>query len=417
MRAIFISYRREDSEGQAGRIFADLTRQFGEDAVFMDVAGIEPGRDFRRALDQHVASCGVLLAVIGRNWVGVKNESGQRRLDNPMDFVRLETVAALKRDIPVVPVLVQGATIPCIEDLPEDLRDLAFRAGIPLTHVHWDSDIRVLIKALRSYLQTAPAPIKPVAPAAPAPVDPPAVASAALTATARSTGPRRWRSRRTVLAAAVGFAVIAVAVYLWYANSENDDGSTRAEAAAALQTPVYYETETAAATLPTPVYNETQFATTASIATPSVARVTHQAPSVDSSTSPGVARAALQPRPTSPSLRGLWQGNGVVIRFTEDARANIDGVCVTGCRSGDVAFLGSYESADRASIAVISRNREFPACGVIRQVGTLTFLSADEIEISADAWNGDCGLALTASTSRLRRMPDDRKNANTLGSR
>ena len=69
MRAIFISYRREDAEGQAGRLFDDLARHFGKDAVFMDVAGIEPGRDFRRVIDEHVASCGVLLAMIGKNWV------------------------------------------------------------------------------------------------------------------------------------------------------------------------------------------------------------------------------------------------------------------------------------------------------------------------------------------------------------
>ena len=68
MRAIFISYRREDAEGQAGRLFDDLVRHFGEDSVFMDVAGIEPGRDFRRVIDDHVASCGMLLAMIGKTW-------------------------------------------------------------------------------------------------------------------------------------------------------------------------------------------------------------------------------------------------------------------------------------------------------------------------------------------------------------
>lgn len=69
MRAVFISYRRDDAEGQAGRLFDDLTRHFGEHSVFMDVAGIEPGRDFRRVIDEQVASCGVLLAVIGKNWL------------------------------------------------------------------------------------------------------------------------------------------------------------------------------------------------------------------------------------------------------------------------------------------------------------------------------------------------------------
>jgi hypothetical protein len=153
MRAIFISYRRDDTEGQAGRLFDDLTRIFGNEAVFMDVADIEPGRDFRLAIDQQVASCGVLLAVIGKSWATAKDESGARRLDNVMDFVRLETASALKRDIPVVPVLVQGATMPRVNDLPEDLKELAYRNGVELTHARWDSDVELLIKALRAHVQ------------------------------------------------------------------------------------------------------------------------------------------------------------------------------------------------------------------------------------------------------------------------
>ncbi|HMH49234.1 MAG TPA: toll/interleukin-1 receptor domain-containing protein [Candidatus Acidoferrum sp.] len=108
MRAIFISYRRDDSEGEAGRRFDDLVEQFGEDSVFMDVSAIAPGRDFRKAIDESVATCGVLLAIIGQNWGDAKNEAGRRRLDDPTDFVRLETASALKRDIPVVPVLIRA---------------------------------------------------------------------------------------------------------------------------------------------------------------------------------------------------------------------------------------------------------------------------------------------------------------------
>ena len=152
MRAIFISYRRDDSEGQAGRLYDDLARRFGENTVFMDVAGIEPGLDFRRVIDQHVASCGVLLAMIGPAWIDVKNETGQRRLDDPMDFVRLETASALARDIIVIPVLVHGAKMPREDQLPDDLKDLAYRNGLELTHARWDSDVEILIKALDRYL-------------------------------------------------------------------------------------------------------------------------------------------------------------------------------------------------------------------------------------------------------------------------
>ena len=160
MRAIFISYRREDAEGQAGRLFNDLTEQFGEHSVFMDVAGIEPGRDFRRAIDEQVASCGVLLALIGKSWLDAKDESGRRRLDDPMDFVRLETASAMKREIPVIPVLVQGASMPRAEQLPPDLAELSYRNGVELTHARWDSDLQVLVKALRPHVELPPQPAK-----------------------------------------------------------------------------------------------------------------------------------------------------------------------------------------------------------------------------------------------------------------
>ena len=156
MRAIFISYRREDAEGQAGRLFDDLTRHFGQDTVFMDVVGLEPGRDFRRAIDQHVASCSVLLAMIGKNWIDARHTSGQRRLDDDGDFVRLETASALKRDIPVIPVLVHGAQMPRVDQLPPDLAELAYRNGVQPTHARWDSDVRVLIGALSPHVAASP---------------------------------------------------------------------------------------------------------------------------------------------------------------------------------------------------------------------------------------------------------------------
>jgi len=152
MRGIFISYRRDDTEGQSGRLYADLVRRFGGGAVFMDVAGIEAGRDFRKAIDEAVASCSVLLAVIGPSWLDARDEAGRRRLDSPTDFVCLETAAALKRDIPVVPVLVRGARMPKSEHLPDDLKELTYRNALELTHARWDSDIEVLIKALQPHL-------------------------------------------------------------------------------------------------------------------------------------------------------------------------------------------------------------------------------------------------------------------------
>ncbi|HEV7573587.1 MAG TPA: tachylectin-related carbohydrate-binding protein, partial [Thermoanaerobaculia bacterium] len=203
MRAIFISYRREDAEGQAGRLFDDLAVNFGDDSVFMDVAGLEPGRDFRRAIDEQVTSCGVLLAVIGKGWLDATGESGQRRLDDPMDFVRLETASALKRDIPVIPVLVRGASMPRVEDLPEDLKELAFRNGVELTHARWDSDMQVLVKALRPYVQTK---------AEPAGLRPPSPAPG-------KRGPA-WRGSSLIITAVlVSVLVIVSGGFLWHKSS------------------------------------------------------------------------------------------------------------------------------------------------------------------------------------------------------
>jgi hypothetical protein len=118
----------------------------------MDVAAIEPGQDFRNAIDKSVASCSVLLAVIGPQWVDARDASGGRRLDDPADFVRIELASALLSHIPVVPVLVRGARVPHPDELPEDVKQLAYRNAVELTHARWKSDVQVLIQALRPYM-------------------------------------------------------------------------------------------------------------------------------------------------------------------------------------------------------------------------------------------------------------------------
>lgn len=151
-RAIFISYRRDDAEGEAGRLFDDLVRAFGEEAVFMDVAGIAPGTDFRKAIDENVASCGVFLAVIGPEWASITDPNGARRLEDENDFVRLEVASALARNIAVIPVLVHDARMPHPEQLPENIRNLAFRNSVEISHERWNSDVQLLIQALNQYV-------------------------------------------------------------------------------------------------------------------------------------------------------------------------------------------------------------------------------------------------------------------------
>ncbi len=153
--AIFISYRRDDSEGEAGRLFSDLSRVFGTENVFIDIADIRPGADFRQAIESSVASCGVLLAIIGPIWVTLSDSNGVRRLDAPNDFVALEIANALARDIPVIPVLVHDARMPQPGQLPDALKLLAFRNSVELSHTRWNSDVQLLIEALKSYVRPA----------------------------------------------------------------------------------------------------------------------------------------------------------------------------------------------------------------------------------------------------------------------
>ena len=157
MPGIFISYRRDDSAGHAGRLFDRLKEYFGKDRVFMDVTGIEPGVDFVEAIDQAVGSCDVLLVVIGKEWLDCTDAAGHRRLDDPNDFVRLETGTALRRKVRVVPVLVQNAAMPSPEQLPEDLKPLARRQATELTDVRWESDTADLIRTLEKLIAPSPA--------------------------------------------------------------------------------------------------------------------------------------------------------------------------------------------------------------------------------------------------------------------
>lgn len=148
MGSVFINYRRDETAGEARALFNDLAATLGPDSVFMDVDNIALGRDFRHALQERLGSCDLMLVLIGRRWVDAKNAAGHRRLDDPNDYVRFEIVAALKRNIPVLPVLVQGAHVPAIEQLPDDIRDLAYRNAFELSHTRWESDVHEMLKRL-----------------------------------------------------------------------------------------------------------------------------------------------------------------------------------------------------------------------------------------------------------------------------
>lgn len=148
---IFVSYRRDDSSGHAGRLFDNLVSHFGRERIFMDIDTIEPGEDFVSVIENAVGSCDLLIAVIGQNWLR-GTTGGTGRLDDPNDFVRLEIAAALDRDIRVIPVLVQRAAMPLQRDLPDNLTKLARRNAIELSDLRWQNDVEQLITVMDKVL-------------------------------------------------------------------------------------------------------------------------------------------------------------------------------------------------------------------------------------------------------------------------
>lgn len=157
MSAIFISYRREDAEDSARAVYESLVREFGKEQLFMDVEAIALGSDFRQAVDNSLDQCGIFLAIIGPAWLDARahnDPSGPRRLDDPADYVRQEIATALKRgaSLPVIPVLVRGATMPDTAKLPDGLKDLAYRNALTLSHLDWDGNMRKLVSAIRPHL-------------------------------------------------------------------------------------------------------------------------------------------------------------------------------------------------------------------------------------------------------------------------
>lgn len=149
---VFLSYRREDTRHLAGRLYDRLAERFGHGHIFIDVDSIEPGADFPAAIEKAVTSCGVLLAVIGRAWLDASDEHGQRRLDDPDDFVVLEITAALRCGVRVLPVLVDGAAPPHRNQLPDALAPLANRNAVRVNHETFRSDVDTLLRAIAMIL-------------------------------------------------------------------------------------------------------------------------------------------------------------------------------------------------------------------------------------------------------------------------
>jgi hypothetical protein len=153
MAGVFISYRRSDAEGWAGRLHDALTAHLGAGRfsrikIFRDIEGIPPGVDFETYINEAVGSADVLIALIGPRWL-TASESGRRRLDDPHDLTRAEIATALRRKVTVIPVLVGNATMPESADLPDDLKPLARRQAHELSDSRWAHDCRNLTRVVK----------------------------------------------------------------------------------------------------------------------------------------------------------------------------------------------------------------------------------------------------------------------------
>jgi len=155
MAGIFISYRRADSDGWAGRLRDALRMRFG-DLVFQDVDNIADGEIFSDVIDRALQACDVALIIIGPTWANARDEQGRRRLDLEEDWVRTETAMVLNRKVRVIPVLVGGARLPRIEDLPEELRSLTKRQAREIRSTSWDSDVSLLAAHLQQIVGHPP---------------------------------------------------------------------------------------------------------------------------------------------------------------------------------------------------------------------------------------------------------------------
>ena len=174
---VFISYRRQEASWLAAWLHDRLVAQFGEARVFLDIDWIKPGVDFMQVITEAIARSRVLLVIIGPQWLAAEGD-GCRRLDRPDDPVRVELETAFRRGLRVIPLLLDGATMPRAGDLPDALAGLARLNALRVGYQSSRSDLARLVEALADELGIAPTPGLPTAESAVGP----------------GPGPRRTRS-------------------------------------------------------------------------------------------------------------------------------------------------------------------------------------------------------------------------------
>ena len=231
---VFISYRRDETAYPAGWLYDRLAEHF-DGQVFKDIDSIELGDDWVQAITEAVASCDVMLALIGDEWLTITDETGRRRLDDPSDFVRLEIETALERDVRVIPILVDGAQMPRAAELPAGLSTLVRRQALELSPARFDFDTSRLLEVLDDALDEVRGEQEQERAASKTTGDrrsPDPRTTEQGTAAERTPDSHRGRfSTRRLILAGVGACavVIAVLVSIALVNSDGTSSSTRTD--------------------------------------------------------------------------------------------------------------------------------------------------------------------------------------------
>jgi TIR domain/Septum formation len=200
MAGVFISYRRDDSQGSTGRVADRLGQILGSDVpVFLDIDSIRPGQDFRAVIRDTLSRCDVTLVMIGPRWIDVADPLGTRRLDDPADLHRLEVESALRSSSTTIPVLLEGATMPSADELPDSIRPLASVHAAEVSIRRFSADVEFLAELVRTEVTRTP----------PA-IGPPDESSDPGTAPTPDAAPNRTPLRRPILLAGALAALVLV---------------------------------------------------------------------------------------------------------------------------------------------------------------------------------------------------------------
>lgn len=153
---IFINYRKDDSSWNALALYNELLKYFPKESIFKDFNTIRPGDDFVESIQKALSNCNVLLVVMSKNWLEVKDKHGNRRISDPDDLVRIEIATAIERNIQVIPVLFDNIPMPTGTELPDNLRSLPRRQFVEIETTRFEADVKKLAEAIKELMPDQP---------------------------------------------------------------------------------------------------------------------------------------------------------------------------------------------------------------------------------------------------------------------